>query len=45
LREKRTTLDYTVAAYASPGEADENEAREWGGRLARFLDLPLRLQL
>ena len=34
-----------VAIYPFPSEADENEAREWGDRLARFLDLPLRLEL
>jgi hypothetical protein len=36
---------YLLAIYAFPGESDEKEAREWGGRLARFLQLPLELSL
>ena len=34
-----------VAVYALPGEYDEKEARKWGDRLARFLNLPLKLDL
>jgi len=33
--------EYLVATYAWPGGASEKEAREWGGRLARFLKIPL----
>ena len=43
--EKGTGPEYSVAVYPLAGEANENRAREWGDRLARFLDLPLRLQL
>jgi hypothetical protein len=43
--EKGAGPECLVALYPFPSEADENEAREWGDRLARFLDLPLRLQL
>jgi len=43
--EKGTGPEYLVAVYPFPKEADENKAREWGDRLARFLDLPLRLEL
>jgi hypothetical protein len=34
-----------VAIYGLPGEHDEMEARKWGERLARFLNLPLKLDL
>lgn len=37
--------DFVVALYGLPGKDDEKEAREWGGRLARFLQLPLKLDL
>src|SRR5437762_7245422 len=37
--------DYVVALYGFPGEAAEQDAREWGNRLARFLNLPLELNL
>ena len=43
-REPRETAmlpEYIVAAYFSPSEDDEKEAREWGQRLALFLNLPL----
>jgi len=36
---------HVLAIYAFPGESDEKEVREWGGRLARFLQLPLELSL
>src|SRR5260221_5051704 len=34
-----------VAVYWLPNDADEQEARKWGDRLARFLDLPVRIDL
>jgi hypothetical protein len=37
--------DYVVALYGSSGEAARQEAREWGDRLARFLQLPLKVDL
>jgi hypothetical protein len=37
--------DYVVELYGSAGEAAEQEAREWGDRLARFLQLPLKVDL
>jgi hypothetical protein len=36
---------HVLAVYASPGESDEKEAREWSDRLARFLQLPLQIDL
>lgn len=36
--------DYVVALYGA-GQAAEQEAREWGDRLARFLQLPLKVDL
>jgi hypothetical protein len=44
-REPRETAmmpEYTVAVYFYPSEGDEKEARQWGQRLALFLNLPLR---
>jgi hypothetical protein len=43
--DKGSSPEYVVAVYFFPSEADEREAREWGDRLARFLHLPLRLEL
>ena len=43
--EKGTGPEYLLAVYPLPSEADENKARESGDRLARFLNLPLRLEL
>lgn len=37
--------DFVVALYGFPGKDDEKEAREWGDRLARFLQLPLQIDL
>jgi len=37
--------DYVVALYGFAGKTDEQEAREWGDRLARFLQLPLKVSL
>jgi hypothetical protein len=37
--------DFVVALYGSTGKDDEKEAREWGDRLARFLQLPLQIDL
>jgi hypothetical protein len=37
--------DYVVALYAWTGETAEKDAREWGNRLAQFLNLPLKLDL
>jgi hypothetical protein len=34
-----------VAVYWSPDAADEQNARKWGDRLAKFLDLPVRIDL
>jgi hypothetical protein len=42
---KRLAPEYVVAIYPFPTAADESEAREWGDRLARFVELPLRLEL
>jgi len=36
---------HVVAIYAFPGEYDEREARRWSDRLARFLGLPLKVDL
>ena len=36
---------YLVAIYGWPGEAGEKAAREWGERLARFLTIPLEVDL
>jgi hypothetical protein len=43
--EDGSSPEYCVTMYHLPSEADENEAREWGDRLARFLDLPVRIEL
>jgi hypothetical protein len=42
---KGRSPEYVVAVYSFPSAANEKEAREWGDRLARFLELPLRLEL
>ncbi len=36
---------YLVAIYGLVGDAEKNEARQWGDRLARFLHLPLHVDL
>jgi hypothetical protein len=43
--QKGTTSECAIAIYPSLSEADRNEAREWGERLAQFLDVPLQVQL
>ena len=42
---KGTTPECSIAVYPGSSEASQNEAREWGERLARFLNVPLQVEL
>ena len=42
---KAGSPECVVAVYPFPNDADEQDARTWGDRLARFLDLPVRIDL
>jgi hypothetical protein len=43
--QRGTTPECSIALYPFLSEAEQNEAREWGERLARFLDVPLHVHL